>query len=108
MKEKIKNLFSFIGRAWNGGFVGKVGVILAILLTIRSVNFFLGETTVQGCIMNIWRLNAAQQQLLQEQEKLDQLEKHIALVQQNSPDYIEELGLKRLNMGDAKTKILKL
>ena len=33
---------------------------------------------------------------------------HIDLVQKNSPDYIEELGLKRLNMGDAKTKILKI
>jgi len=58
--------------------------------------------------MNIWRLNAAQTQLQAEQAKLEQLEKHIQLVQRNSPDYIEELGLKRLNIGDSKTKILKI
>ncbi len=108
MKEKIKNLFAFMGRAWVAGFHGKVGVFLTIVAVFWSIGIFTGKTTLQGFIVNIWRLNSAQEQLIQEQTKLEQLQKHIDLVQKNSPDYIEELGLKRLNMGDAKTKILKI
>lgn len=108
MKEKIKNLFAFMGRAWAAGFHGKMGVIMVIIALFWSIGIFTGKTTLQGFIINIWRLNAAQTQLADEHEKLDTLERHIDLVQKNSPDYIEELGLKRLNMGDAKTKILKI
>ena len=108
MKEKIKNLFAFMGRAWAAGFHGKMGVFMTIVALFWSIGIFTGKTTLQGFIINIWRLNSAQEQLQQEQAKLTLLEKHIDLVQKNSPDYIEELGLKRLNMGDSKTKILKL
>ena len=108
MKEKIKNLFAFMGRAWVAGSHGKMGVIMVVIAVFWSIGIFTGRTTLQGFIINIWRLNAAQEQLVLEQEKLEQLQMHISLVQKNSPDYIEELGLKRLNMGDAKTKILKL
>ena len=107
MKEKIKNLFAFMSRAWTAGFHGKLGVIMTLVAVFWSIGIFTGKTTLQGFIANIWRLNAAQVQLQQEQEKLNQLEHHIELVQQNSPDYIEELGLQRLNMGDSRTKILK-
>ena len=107
MKEKIKNLFAFLGRAWTSGFRGKLGILMTLFALFWSIGIFTGKTTIQGFIVNIWRLNAAQQQLQQEQTKLNQLQQHIELVQKNSPDYIEELGLKRLNMGDTKTKILK-
>ena len=107
MKEKIKNLFIFMGRAWAAGFHGKLGVIMVIVALFWSIGIFTGKTTIQGFVINIWRLNSAQEQLHQEQAKLHQLESHIDLVQKNSPDYIEELGLKRLNMGDSKTKIIK-
>lgn len=108
MKEKIKNLFAFMGRAWAAGVHGKLGIVMLIVAIFWSIGIFTGKTTLQGFIINIWRLNSAQQQLVAEQTKLHQLQKHIDLVQKNSPDYIEELGLKRLNMGDAKTKILKI
>lgn len=107
MKEKIKNFFTFMSNAWGAGYHGKIGVIMFIVAIFWSIGIFTGKTTLQGFVINIWRLNAAQTQLSQEQEKLDTLQHHIDLVQKNSPDYIEELGLKRLNMGDAKTKILK-
>ena len=108
MKEKIKNLFTFISTAWSAGIHGKMGVIMTIVAIFWSMGMFTGKTTIQGFIINIWRLNAANEQLASEQSKLHQLQMHIDLVQKNSPDYIEELGLKRLNMGDAKTKILKI
>jgi cell division protein FtsB len=81
---------------------------MTFLAIFWSIGIFTGKTTIQGFVVNIWRLNAAQEQLQTEQAKLRQLETHIELVQKNSPDYIEELGLKRLNMGDSKTKILKI
>jgi cell division protein FtsB len=108
MKEKIKNLFAFISTAWVSGRHGKLGVVMTFLAIFWSIGIFTGKTTIQGFVVNIWRLNAAQEQLQTEQAKLRQLETHIELVQKNSPDYIEELGLKRLNMGDSKTKILKI
>ncbi len=58
--------------------------------------------------MNIWRLNAEQEQLPEEQKKLDSLARHITLIQDYSPDYVQELGLKYLNVGDPNFKILKL
>ena len=106
--EKIKNLFAFMGRSWAGGSRGKFGVVAVIIAFFWTIGFFTGKNTVQGSIANIWRINAAQEQLLTEQTKLQKLQHHIELTQKNSPDYIEELGLKRLNMGDSKTKILKL
>ncbi|MBR6837948.1 MAG: hypothetical protein IKM94_00035 [Alphaproteobacteria bacterium] len=108
MKEKIKNLFAFMGRAWNAGYHGKMGVIMVIVAFFWALGFFTGKNTIQGSIANIWRLNTAQEQLVIEQTKLEKLQRHIELTQKNSPDYIEELGLKRLNMGDAKTRILKI
>lgn len=108
MKEKIKNLFAFMARAWAAGFHGKLGVIMTVIAVFWSIGIFTGKTTLQGFIINIWNLNSAQEQLVAEQAKLHQLQQHIELVHRNSPDYIEELGLKRLNMGDSKTKILKI
>jgi hypothetical protein len=43
-----------------------------------------------------------------EQQTLDKLHRHIKLLQNYSPDYVEELGLKYLNIGDSNIKILKI
>lgn len=108
MKEKIKNLFSFIGRAWSGSFRGKIGVLLSIFAAFMFVRIFWGEVNLQKFIINIWRMNAEQEQLITEQEKLETINRHIELLQGYSPDYVEELGLKYLNIGDPKAKILKI
>lgn len=108
MKTKIKNFFGFIGRAWSGGIHGKAGIIIALFAGLMFVRTFCGEENVQTFIINIWRLNGEQAQLAAEQEKLESLQRHIELLQGYSPDYVEELGLKYLNVGDAKFKILKI
>lgn len=108
MREKIKNLFGFIGRAWSGGIRGKVGILFAIFAGFMFIRIFWGEVNVQKFIMNIWRLSAEQEQLTYEQKKLDSLARHITLIQDYSPDYVQELGLKYLNVGDPNFKILKL
>lgn len=108
MLDKIKNLFGFLGRAWAGGIRGKIGVLAAIFAFFMFVRIFFGEVSAQKFVINIWRLNSEQQQLVSEQTKLQTLKHHIKLIQNYSPDYIEEIGLKYLNIGDPNAKVLKV
>ena len=108
MKEKIKNLFSFMGRAWRGGIRGKAGIICVLFAGFMFIRIFWGEVNVQKFIINIWRLHGEQEFLTEETAKLETLKLHIKLLQNYSPDYVEELGLRYLNIGDPKVKILKI
>ncbi len=108
MKKKIKNLFSFIGRAWSGGIRGKFGVLACLFALFMFLRIFWGDVNVQGFVLNIWRLNKEQATLDAERAKLDTLKRHIELLESYSPDYVSEIGLKYLNIGDSKYKILKI
>lgn len=108
MREKIKNLFSFTGRAWSGGARGKLGILLALFAAFMFVRIFFGDVNIQKFVINIWRLNHEQTHLVAEQTKLETIQRHIKLLQNYSPDYVEELGLKYLNIGDPMIKILKI
>ena len=108
MGEKIKNFFGFIGRAWSLGIWGKIGIIIAIFALFMFVRIFWGQVNVQKFVINLWRLNEEQQLLDAEQEKLNTLNRHIELLQTYSPDYVEELGLKYLNIGDPDIKVLRI
>lgn len=108
MKEKIKNFFGFIGRAWSDGIYGKFGIVMLVFALFIFVRMFWGDVNVQKLIINVWRLHGEQEQLATEQEKLQKIQRHIELLQGYSADYVEELGLKYLNIGDAKYKILKI
>ena len=108
MKEKIKNFFVFIGRAWTDGIYGKFGIVMLVFALFIFVRMFWGDVNVQKLIINVWRLHGEQEQLAAEQEKLQKIQRHIELLQGYSADYVEELGLKYLNIGDAKYKILKI
>lgn len=108
MWEKIKNFFIFLGRAWTGGIRGKIGILCAIFAAFMFFRIFFGEVSAQRFVINIWRLNDEQEQLETEQSKLNSYLNHIKLIQNYSPDYVEELGLKYMNVGDAHAKILKI
>ena len=108
MKEKIKNFFGFIGRAWSDGIYGKFGIVMPVFALFIFVRMFWGDVNVQKLIINVWRLHGEQEQLAAEQEKLQKIQRHIELLQGYSADYVEELGLKYLNIGDAKYKILNI
>ncbi len=108
VKGKIKNFFGFIGRAWGGSWRGKAGVLMVAFALFMFVRIFWGAVNVQNFVINIWRLNTEQTQLAAEQEKLNTLNRHIELLQGYSADYVDELGLKYLNIGDPKIKILKI
>jgi hypothetical protein len=107
MKEKIKNLFYFLGRAWSGGIRGKFGILLAAFASLMFIGLFWGNVSVQRVTMNIWHLNKATEQLEAETATLTEIQHHIQLLQNYSPDYIDELGLQYLNIGNPKVKILK-
>ncbi|HNY25365.1 MAG TPA: hypothetical protein PKJ33_02355 [Alphaproteobacteria bacterium] len=108
MWDKIKILFGFLGRAWSGGIRGKIGVLAAFFACFMFIRIFFGEVSLQKFVINIWRLNSEQQQLVAEQNKLHMIERHIQLIQNYSPDYLEEIGLKYLNIGDPNAKVLKV
>ena len=108
MKGKIKNLFSFISRAWSGGARGKLGVVLSLFACFMFIGMFWGDVSIQRFGVNIWRLHNEQELLANEKQTLDDIRRHIQLLQNYSPDYVEELGLKYLNIGDPAAKILKI
>ena len=72
------------------------------------IRMFWGDVNVQKLIINTWRLHGEQEQLATEQAKLQKINRHIELLQGYSADYVQELGLKYLNIGDPKFKILKI
>ena len=89
MKDKIKNFFIFLGRGWTGGLRGKVGIFFLIFAFIMFVRLFIGEVSVQKFVINIWKLRSEETRLGAEQAKLDLVNKHINLINERSPDYIQ-------------------
>ncbi len=108
MKDKIKNLFGFIGRAWRGGIRGKFGVFFAAFALLAFIRIFFGEVNVGRFVTNIWHLNEERAELASAEKKLQTIRQHIELLQSYSPDYVSELGLRYLNVGDPEFKILKI
>ena len=108
MKEKIKNFFGFIGSAWTGGPRGKLGILFAVFALFMFIRMFLGDMNVQRFAINAWNLNRERTELANQKKICDTLEHHIELLKNGSPDYVEELGLQYLNIGDPKFKILKI
>ena len=106
--EKIKNFFGFIARAWTGGTRGKLGILFALFAIFMFIRMFLGDMNIQRFIANAWNLNRENAELTQQKAVRDTLEHHIDLIRNGSPDYIEELGLQYLNIGDPKFKILRI
>ena len=99
MKEKIKIFFDFVRRAWSAGSRGK----------ILFVRLFCGTRSVQSFVINAWRLNHERAELSVAQDQLNEIQHHIYLLQHpnSSSDYIEELGLRVLNVGNPEFKELK-
>ncbi len=109
MWTKIKNFFDFVKSAWSCGARGKWGILFMIVAIFFFVRLFFGTQNVQSFVINAWRLNRNRSELAVAQKNLQQMQHHIYLLQHpnNSPDYIEELGLKALNLGNPEFKELK-
>ena len=107
MKDKIKNLFRFIGRAWRGGWRGKIGLFMACLALYFFIGFFRGTTNVRTAVSNIWQISNERTELTAAHQKLSTIQKHIDLLKSNSPDYVQELGLRYLNIGNPGLRVLR-
>jgi len=107
VKEKIKDLFAFVGRAWRESARGKVGLVLCLFAILFFARLFIGTASVQAFVMDGFRLRRETAARATEQTKLDAINKHIQLIEERSPDYIEELAQKYLNLGDPRVRILK-
>ena len=109
MKEKIKNFFEFVKSAWVAGPRGRWGFLFMILAIFFFIRLFCGTQNIQGFIMNAWNLNRERAELEIAQKQLQQIQHHIYLLQHpnSSSDYIQELGLQTLNLGDKDFKELK-
>jgi len=107
MKEKIKNLLSFAGAAWRGNMRGKIGLLMVLFALFALGRMFVGSTSVQGFVRGAFYLAKEQRQLDAAQARLAAVESHIQLIQERSPDFIEELAQKRLNVGDPSLRILR-
>jgi hypothetical protein len=109
MKEKIKNFFEFLKSAWVAGPRGKFGIILMLLSLFLFVRLFCGTQNVQSFIVNAWHLKHERTELVIAQKQLQKMQHHIYLLTHpnSSSDYIEELGLQNLNLGNPEFKELK-
>ena len=109
MKEKIKNFFAFVKSAWVAGPRGRWGILFMLLSIFFFVRLFCGTQNIQGFIINAWNLNRERTELEIAQKQLQQIQHHIYLLQHpnSSSDYIQELGLQTLNLGDKDFKELK-
>jgi cell division protein FtsB len=106
--EKIKNFFGFIGRAWTAGPRGKLGIAFAVFALFMFIRMFMGDMNIQRFVMNAWNLNRERAELAERTQVRNILQHHIDLLKNGSPDYVEELGLQYLNIGDPKFRILKI
>ena len=108
MKGKIKNLFQFVGRAWSGGSHGLIGIITSIFGIFLIIRLFVGTVSFQNLVVNQWHLHNERAELELETSELDALNRHLELLNNGpSPDYTSEMGLRYLNIGDSKYKILR-
>ena len=109
MKEKIKNFFDFLKSAWAAGPRGRWGIVFMFLSLFFFVRLFYGTQNLQGFIINAWHLNRERIELATAQKQLQQIQHHIYLLQHpnSSSDYIQELGLQTLSLGDSDFKELK-
>lgn len=108
MKKKIKNLFTFLGESWASGGRGKIGVMALFIAMFMILRLFFGTVSIQSFVMNIFHSAREEKQLIREEKNLETLRNNIKLIQNYSPDYVSEMGLKHLNIGDPNTFILKI
>ena len=85
------------------------GIIFMLFAIFLFARLFYGTQNLQGFVVNAWHLKHEHVELEIAQKQLKQAQQHIYLLQHpnSSSDYIEELGLQTLNLGDPEFKELK-
>ena len=107
MGEKIKSLALTFVRGATGGLQGFIGAALTIISVCFLAGLFTGTTNIQTYFRNRNALGNTDAKIESLQGQLDAANLHIKLIQSHSPDFISEMALKYLNLGDPKMMILK-
>ncbi|MDR0319787.1 MAG: septum formation initiator family protein [Rickettsiales bacterium] len=107
MFGKIKQLLEFLRLALRGGWQGVIGALLIPL----ALWLLFAAVFDEGGLVQLVKLSRAEARMervvAEKRAKLDDLNLHIGLLNNRSPDYMEELIQKRLNMAEQGTKVLK-
>ena len=107
MLGKIKSVAVVFLRGATGGIRGLSGALLFALSVYFLIGLFTGEASVQGYIRNRRALEGTDARIAALQARLDNTNLHIELLQKHSPDFVSEMALKHLNLGDPGVMIVK-
>lgn len=107
MWQKIKSvLLVFVRGAFSSwkGFLGAVMIVASIYL---FTGLFTGIASVQNYIKNARALNKADDKIAAIRSELETTNRHIKLLLDHSPDFVSEMAVKYLNLGDPNAKVIK-
>lgn len=107
MFEKIKSCIGIFLRGSVSGWRGIVGAALIIFSFYLCLGFFTGVTNIPNYIRNKNQLGKIDARIESTRAKLNRTNLHIQLLKEQSPDFVSEMALKHLNLGDTNLLIIK-
>ena len=107
MLEKIKSAFAILFdgtfKSWRG-FLGMAMILFSLYFLI---GLFTGVASIQHYIRNLRNTKTSDTRISAKQKELSMINLHIKLIQEHSPDFVSEMAIKYLNMGDPNSSIIK-
>jgi cell division protein FtsB len=103
MWKKIKSLLRAVFASWQG----VLGAAMTLFALYLSAGFFTGTANIQSYFRNRAALDRADAKIAALQTRLDATNHHIDLIWRHSPDFVSEMALRHLNLGDPEIMILK-
>ena len=107
MAKKIKSALGVFFRGMFGGWRGAVGTALIVFSLYMLAGLFNGATNIQNYIRDKRELATADARIIAARKRLDAANQHIKLMREHSPDFVSEMAMKHLNLGDPGVRILK-
>jgi cell division protein FtsB len=107
MWDKIKSAFTVFFTGMFSSMRGFLGAAMVAVSVYFFVGLFTGVASIQNYIKNLNSMHTSTSRIEAEQQKLDTINHHIKLLQEHSPDFVSEMALRHLNMGDPKSLIIK-
>jgi cell division protein FtsB len=107
MLDKIKSAARVFFHGMTSSLTGLSGAVLVVLSLYLLAGLFTGVANVQNFIKNWNELGKTDSKIAALQQQLDRTNLHIKLLQQHSPDFVSEMALRHLNLGDPKLMIIK-
>ncbi|MDR2769886.1 MAG: hypothetical protein LBB08_00370 [Rickettsiales bacterium] len=107
MWGKIKSAFGILFRGMFASFYGFAGAVLTAISVWLCVGLFTGAANIRSYVRNRRTLRESDAKIAALAKELAKTNMHIKLLQDHSPDFVSEMALQKLNLGDSETMILK-